>query len=122
MFLFEHLALGAVALALGLAAAEALEPFFQADNADLLATTPVSIYAPRLFLAIFAGVELLVALFTLLPAWRGGRIATVLAIRSGFARVHSKPSLPARVAARFHLPPVLVLGLKDLFARPLRAP
>ena len=54
-------------------------------------------------------------------AWRGGRIGTVQAITVGFAQAQNRPSPAARLATRLRLPVVVVLGLKDVFARPLRA-
>jgi putative ABC transport system permease protein len=121
LFLVEHLALGAVAGAIGLALGTALTPIFRQDIADILATIPVATVDPLRYLSVFVLVELAVAGFTLVPAWRGGRIPPVQAIAMGFARVQSRPSLPARLASWLHLPVAVVLGLKDVFARPVRA-
>ena len=121
LFVVELLALGLVGVVIGLGIGTALTPLFRRDIADVLATVPVATYDPLRLLVVAAAVEGAVALFALLPAWRGGRISTVRAINIGFARIQTRPSLMARVAARLRLPAPVVLGVKDVFARPLRA-
>lgn len=121
LFELEYLGLGLVAGVIGLGFGMLLAPLFLKQTAAMLNTTPTPVYDPLYFLAILVGIELAVGLSTLVPAWQGGRVRTVQAITTGFAQVQSKPSLPARLAIRLHLPPVVVLGFKDAFARPLRA-
>jgi putative ABC transport system permease protein len=121
LFELEYLGLGLVAGVIGLGLGMLLAPLFLKQTAALLNTTPTPIYDPLYFLAILAGIELAVGLSTLVPAWQGGRVKTVQAITTGFAQVQAKPSLPARLAIRLRLSPVIVLGVKDAFARPLRA-
>jgi len=121
LFLVEHLGLGLVAGVAGLLLGTVIAPLFLRPTAELLNAPAMPVYDPALYLAVLVGVEVIVALFTIWPAWRGGRIGTVQAITVGFARVRSKSSRLARLAARLRLPPVVALGVKDAFARPLRA-
>jgi putative ABC transport system permease protein len=121
LFLLEYLGLGCVAGVIGLGLGVAIAPIFLRPAAELLNVSPVPAFDPLSLLSILLGVETVVAVFTLLPARRGGRISTVQAITTGFARVHHRPSRLARLAARLRLPPFLALGLKDTFARPMRA-
>ena len=121
LFLVEHLGLGLVAGVAGLFLGTAIAPLFLRPTAELLNAPAMPVYDPALYLAVLVGVEVIVALFTIWPAWRGGRIGTVQAITVGFARVRSKSSRLARLATRLRLPPVVALGVKDAFARPLRA-
>lgn len=121
LFLVERLGLGLVAGVAGLFLGTAIAPLFLRPTAELLNAPAMPAYDPALYLAILAGVEAVVALFTIWPARQGGRIGTVQAITVGFAHVRSKASRLARLAARLRLPPVMVIGIKDAFARPLRA-
>jgi len=121
LFLVEHLGLGLVAGVAGLLLGTVIAPLFLRPTAELLNAPAMPVYDPALYLAVLVGVEVIVALFTIWPAWRGGRIGTVQAITVGFARVRSKSSRLARLATRLRLPPVVALGVKDAFARPLRA-
>ena len=121
LFLIERLGLGLVAGVAGLLLGTVIAPLFLRPTAELLNAPAMPVYDPALYLAVLVGVEVIVALFTIWPAWRGGRIGTVQAITVGFARVRSKSSRLARLAAWLHLPPVVVVGVKDAFARPLRA-
>jgi len=105
----------------GLLLGTVIAPLFLRPTAELLNAPAMPVYDPALYLAVLVGVEVIVALFTIWPAWRGGRIGTVQAITVGFARVRSKSSRLARLATRLRLPPVVALGVKDAFARPLRA-
>ena len=121
LFLVERLGLGLVAGVAGLLLGTVIAPLFLRPTAELLNAPAMPVYDPALYLAVLVGVEVIVALFTIWPAWRGGRIGTVQAITVGFARVRSKSSRLARLATRLRLPPVVALGVKDAFARPLRA-
>ena len=56
-----------------------------------------------------------------LPAWRAGRLGVLEAIALGRTSVSTKPSRAARAAAALHLPPAVVLGVKDAFANRSRA-
>lgn len=80
-----------------------------------------SAYDPLIMLAVVVLIEGTVFLFTILPAWHGSRVDTVKAITVGYERQHGRSSTPARLAQWLHLPPVVVLEVKDVFTRPLRA-
>ena len=67
------------------------------------------------------GVAAVVCLFTALPAWRAGRLGVLEAIALGRTSVSTRPSRAARAAAALHLPPAVVLGVKDAFASRSRA-
>ena len=121
LYLGEHLALGLVAGAVGLVIGAQIAPAFQNELSSLLTTTPVSPYAPGPMLAVLLAIEGAVALATIVPAVRGARVSTVQAITVGFARTHRRESRLARVSARLRLPLAARLGLKDAFARPVRA-
>jgi putative ABC transport system permease protein len=121
VYLAQNLLLGLVSALLGLAAGVALTPMFEENLSELFATTRVSPYEPVPLLLVLVAVVLAVAFCTLVPALRGARIGTVEAIVSGGGRVRGGGSRLAAFASRFRLPVVVVVGLKDAFARPLRA-
>jgi putative ABC transport system permease protein len=120
LFVLEHLAVGLPAAAVGLLLGMAAAPVFTSPIAHLLNTTPPAFSDPWLLLFIFVTIEGAVVLFTLIPAWHGGRLDAVQAISVGFAQTHHAASRLGRLAAWLGLPPVIVLGVKDVFARPLR--
>lgn len=121
LFLIEYLGIGLVATVIGLGLGTAIAPYFLRRIGELLGTGSAPAFDPLWFSVILLGVEAAVALFVFLPARRGGRISTVRAITTGFARVHRRPSRLARLSSRLGLPPSVTLGLKDTFARPLRS-
>jgi putative ABC transport system permease protein len=121
LFLAEHLALACAGGLLGVAVGLAVAPRLLSRAADVLDTTAAPTYDPVSLGLALAAVLLLVVLFTLLPAWRAGRIPTVRAITVGLGGTPKARSRLATLAARLRLPVVAVLGIKDAFARPLRA-
>jgi putative ABC transport system permease protein len=120
LFVLEHLVVGLPAAVVGLLLGTIAAPVFTSPIAHLLNTPPAAFSDPWLLLTIFATIEGAVVLFTLVPAWHGGRIDTVQAISVGFAQTYRSASRLGRLAAWFRLPPVIVLGIKDVFARPWR--
>ncbi len=72
-----------------------------------------------LAITLFA-VLLIVGLFTLIPAWRAGRVGAIAALAAGTETGGTRPSRAASLAARLGLPRVAVVGLKDLSRRPTR--
>jgi putative ABC transport system permease protein len=121
LFLLEHLALALVATVAGIAAAALLAPGFLDETAEVFNTTPTSAFDPGVALLVLAGVGAAVSLCTVIPAWQAGRIPIVQAITTGFARVQRRPAALGRLATALRLPAPLVLGIKDTFARPVRA-
>ncbi|HET8523012.1 MAG TPA: FtsX-like permease family protein [Thermomicrobiales bacterium] len=120
-FLLEYLALGLAGGLLGAAGGIALAPLLLERSAEALHTTAAPAVDGLVILLSLGIVLGFVALFTLLPAWKGGRIATVAAIGGGVGRRGERPSRLARFATYLHFPPALVVGIKDAFARPLRS-
>ena len=121
LFLIEHLAIALAASLAGIAIGTLAAPLFTRRLAESMATTTMPAFDLEASALVLAGVLLSVALFTLLPAWRGGRISTVRAITTGFAPASDTPSRLARLATRLGLGPAISLGVKDAFARPWRA-
>jgi putative ABC transport system permease protein len=122
LYLITQIILGAVAALVGIALALPLIPSVVGRASEVLNATDTNLITPLLLVAVAAGAVLLVALFTLLPAWQAGRTNTAQAITIGYAPPQQgRPSLPVRLAIALHLPPVVILGVKDAFARPLRA-
>lgn len=121
LFLLEYLGLGLLAGLAGLLMGVLLTPLLLRPVAEVLAASPAPDYHAGLLAAILAGILGVVALFTFLPARRGGRVGTAQAITAGFAAAQARPSRWGRLARRLGLSPVVVLGVNDAFARPARA-
>ena len=118
MLVAEHCALGAAGIALGLGTARLLTTSLlqRPPAAALSAAAPL----PTGLIALIAlGTELAVAVATLLPAWRAGRVSPVVAVN--VAPPRGRLSRLARLALLIRLPPALVLGARDAFTRRLRA-
>jgi putative ABC transport system permease protein len=77
-------------------------------------------FNPVLLTITLAVVCFVVLVFTLLPAWRAGRVPAVKALNAGNDDIRVRPSRLSQVAARLGAPRVFVVGLKDLSRRPLR--
>ena len=121
LFLAEHLSIGLIAAFLGIALGLGIAPGLVGTMAENLNTTPPDIFAPGPLITVLVLVEAAVALATLLPAWQGGRIDTVRAITVGYRNQTGRVSWFGQLSARLRLPPVVVMGVKDTFSRPLRA-
>lgn len=120
LFLVEHLLIGLAATIVGLIIGMAIAPNFTSPLADLLNTDAPSAYNPLTLLTILLVVEGAVFIFTVIPAWRGGRVDTVKAINAGYQRNLKRASRPAQLARHLGLSPVIVFGVKDTTSRPLR--
>src|SRR5690606_30619560 len=70
---------------------------------------------------VFVAVQVLVIVCALLPAVRAGRTRIVDAIASSPRQTAGSASLVARAANALRLPQVVVVGVKDIFSRPLRS-
>jgi putative ABC transport system permease protein len=121
MFLGEHLFIGMVAAILGIGAGLMIAPELISTLAENLNTTPPDIYTPGPLILVLLLVEGAVTLATILPAWQGGRINTIQAITIGYRNRHHRASRLAGVTAKLRFPTVVVLGIKDIFSKPLRA-
>jgi putative ABC transport system permease protein len=121
VYLLQHLALALVGSLIGLTLALLIAPIYLEQLARTFNSTTGASFDPLLSAITVAVILVAVAIFTLLPAMRGGRVSTVQAITAGFTPVGNRPSLLARIARRLHLPTPVTVGVKDAFARPGRA-
>ncbi len=117
--LVEQTALGVAASAVGLIGAWAAirsPAFIGPPNGIPVALTPL----PALWMALAAAVTVAtVAVATVVPAWRAGRVSPVAAVASSPPR--GRLSRLARVGLLVRLPVPLVLGARDAFTRRLPA-
>jgi putative ABC transport system permease protein len=120
-FLAQYLVIGLVAGVIGIGLGVLITPAFLAPTAQQLGISPEPRYDAASLIGSLLLVEMGVAFFTLIPAWQGGRVSTVQAITVGYLNRHRQPSRLARWALNAGLPPVVIVGVKDVFARPLRA-
>ena len=88
--------------------------------AEILNTTPTPVYDPILMIAIVIFILGAVTLFTILPALRASSINAVQAINVGYTRHDQKPSRLAAFARKLKMSPVVIYGVKDIFAHPYR--
>jgi putative ABC transport system permease protein len=121
LFVVENLILALGASIAGTAAGIALSPLMLEPTANLLGTATPSGLRPVTVALGVVGVAAVVCLFTGLPAWRAGRLGVLQAIALGRTSVSTRPSRVARAAAALHMPPAVVLGVKDAFASRSRA-
>ncbi|MGH9175596.1 MAG: FtsX-like permease family protein, partial [Vicinamibacterales bacterium] len=121
IYLIQHLALALFGSLIGLGLALLIAPIYLRQLAETYNTTTETSFDPLLSAIAVVAILVAVAIFTLLPAWHGGRVPTVQAITTGFNPVGARPSLPARLALWLRLPTAIGVGVKDTFARPGRA-
>jgi putative ABC transport system permease protein len=121
LFVIESLLVAGAACVVGTAVGIALSPLLLEPTASLLGTATPSGLRLVTVAAGVLGVAAVVCLFTALPAWRAGRLGVLEAIALGRTSVSTKPSRAARAAAALHMPPAVVLGVKDAFASRSRA-
>jgi len=118
MLLAEQTLLGVAGTVLGLAAARiATSPeFVRPPDGTPVGLAPLSGAWVAL---IGGGTVLTVAVATVIPAWRAGRVSPVAAVQPSPPRGHL--SLIARLGLLVHLPAPLVLGARDSLTRRLPA-
>jgi putative ABC transport system permease protein len=118
MLLAEQTLLGVAGTVLGLAAARiATSPeFVRPPDGTPVGLAPLSGAWVAL---IGGGTVLTVAVATIIPAWRAGRVSPVAAVQPSPPRGHL--SLIARLGLLVHLPAPLVLGARDSLTRRLPA-
>ncbi len=121
LYLGQYLLLALVGAPVGIGLGIALAPLPLKSVAASLSTP----YRPPVDLPLVAGVvgicALVVTLASVGAANRGARANTVKAIAVGAEAPSQRPSLGVRLATALGLPMVLVLGLNDVFAKPLRS-
>jgi putative ABC transport system permease protein len=121
LLLVEHLGLAIVAAVVGTAIGTAMSPLPLRPTARLLGTPTPSPFELRSVIAGTVGIVAVVAAFTVLPVWRAGRVPVAEAVGGARGVREASRSRLARAATRLHLPPAVVLGVKDAFARRTRA-
>lgn len=121
LLLLENLLISVSAAIVGAAIGFALSPLFLTAVADLFAASAVPPLNPVVLGIVVGGVALLTIAFAAIPAWRASRLSTLRALAPAITAEGSRPSMPARIAARLRMPPLIVIAIKDAFSRPLRA-
>jgi putative ABC transport system permease protein len=118
MLLAEQTVLGAAGAGLGLVAARFMTSsvFVRPPDGTRVGLAPLSGSWAAL---IGVGTVLTVAIATVIPAWRAGRVSPVAAVQPSPPRGHL--SLIARLGLLVHLPAALVLGARDSLTRRLPA-
>jgi putative ABC transport system permease protein len=116
MLLATQIALAAVGAGLGAVAARVITSSSFIHPPD---GTPVGLapFPDGQAALIAAGTVAVVAIATLVPAWRAGRVSPVAAVRASPPRGHL--SRLARIGLLAGLPPALVLGARDTLTRRL---
>ncbi|MGH2534624.1 MAG: FtsX-like permease family protein [Thermomicrobiales bacterium] len=120
LFLVEHLILGVIGALFGLITGLLASRFFLWRVAAPYDAAPTPDLDLWLGLPILGGVLVLVALATIVPAWLAGRVGAADALTPRRRRTF-RSSWLGQLAIRLRLPVAVVVGLKDLFARPVRA-
>src|SRR5579864_4372 len=118
MLLAEQTLLGAAGAGLGLVVAQvATSPeFIRPPDGTPVSLGPLS----GSWMALIAvGTVLTVAVATVIPAWRAGKVSPVAVVQPSPPRGHL--SLVSRLGLLVHLPPPLVLGARDSLTRRLPA-
>lgn len=121
LYMGQYFALGMIGAPIGLAIGIALSPLPLKSIAASLSTTfepPIQAGFIALVLGIITGV---VALATFGSARRGAQANIVKAIATGAESPQKKPFWGVRLAERLGLPMPLVMGINDVFVRPLRS-
>jgi putative ABC transport system permease protein len=118
MLLAEQTLLGAAGAGLGLVVARVAtsSAFVRPPDGTAVSLGPLS----GSWMALIAvGTVLTVAVATVIPAWRAGKVSPVAAVQPSPPRGHL--SLVARLGLLVHLPAPLVLGARDSLTRRLPA-
>jgi putative ABC transport system permease protein len=121
VFLLEYSFLGFTAAIGGIITGSLLAPLFLQNIAEVLNAPQVGAFDPWLAGVVLLGMEFTIALFTFIPAWKGGKVPAVQALTVGYSRVQTKPSRLVKLARLLKLPLSILIGVKDAFTRKLRA-
>jgi putative ABC transport system permease protein len=117
----HYVALALLAAPAGLLAGALVSPLVLDDAARSLAAQPPGPPGPGLMLIAVAGVVLVVALATALPAWHAGRLAATDVLALGRGATSGRASRIAGLMRRLRLPVVVGLGAKDAFSQRARS-
>ena len=120
VYVLEMLLPALAGCAIGIPAGMLLSQPLVTQSAAAVGLSNPSTLSPGVVLIALAGTLLVVALASLIPASRAGRLRAVEAITRGVAPNRARASRLGRLATRLHLPDTIALGCRDAFARPLR--
>jgi putative ABC transport system permease protein len=118
--LLQNVGLSLVASVAGVFVGLLVAPFFLKRSADILGVPASAPLQPVILAITVAVVTLIVALFTIVPAWRAGRVGAIQALTSGNDARMAQVSRLAQIATWLRLPRVVAVGVKDLSRRPAR--
>jgi putative ABC transport system permease protein len=121
LYLGQYVALSLVGSPLGLLLGIILSPLPLESVAASLNTRfqpPLNILLVVLVFSIVPGI---VIIATMGAAYRGARTNIIKAIATGAEAPHKKSLGGGRLAARLNLPVTFILGMDDVFAKPLRS-
>lgn len=121
LYLGQYLILSLIGSVIGLLLGILLSPLSLDNIAVSLNTTfrsPVDLLLIGLVFAIIPGIVLLA---TLGAAYRGAKANIIKAIAVGAEAPQQKPFWGVRLATRLGLPVTFILGLDDIFAKPIRS-
>ncbi len=118
LLLTSYLAIGLAGAAVGLAAGQLLTPTLVGISAGLLGRQGTTTMSPADAAAVIGSILAIVALATILPAWRAARTSTVQALGN---RGHNPRRHHLVVALSSRLPAAGLLGLRLVARRPRRA-
>ncbi|MCU0269295.1 MAG: FtsX-like permease family protein [Acidimicrobiales bacterium] len=110
----ENLALGLAAAVVGWVLASLLAPALEVGSAEVLGSSGAAFPVPGLVITVVV-IETILALTTIVSAWRAGRVPVVEVLRDTpppVARVAGGGGLPARLS---------LLGVREALARPARS-
>jgi len=120
LFVVENVLLGLLGSIGGLAIGLALSPWTLQPVSDALNTPVRPLLEPLVIsIVLFSAIGLII-LFSLWPARRGGQVSPVQAIQFGSEIPQMRTSRLAQLAIRLKSPVIVVLGIKDVYARPGR--
>ena len=121
LYLGQYLLLSMVGSPLGLGLGMLLAPLPLKSVAASLGTSFQPAFRFLLVALVFGIIPGIVTLATMGAAYKGARANIIRAIATGAEAPPKKPFWAVTWAARLGLPTVFVLGLNDVFARPLRS-
>lgn len=120
VLLLQNFGLSLVAGVVGGFAGLLVAPFFLQRSADILGVSAGASFDATVALVTLAIVMIIVGVFTLVPAWRAGRVSAIAALNSDSDSRSAGVSRLGKLAAALRLPRVAVVGIKDVSRRPLR--
>ncbi|MDX2708844.1 FtsX-like permease family protein [Streptomyces sp. PA03-6a] len=120
MFLVQHAVLATAGVVLGSVAAETLAPGIPGPMGDAMGLWQGLPQHTWALPGTAAATVLVIALATVLAAWRAGRVPPIPAAR-GAVPGRRRMSGAARAALRLGTPPALVLGCRGVLHRPARS-